>query len=114
MNNNIFKASRYIFIMLAMTIATLVIASCGRTEDDYSIEDALQKEWDTSNANSAVGAVDCNVFSLNIEKVEGDTYYVSYKLKSKYASGESKTVKLTGAKLNKDSNGKYTVETIGY
>lgn len=51
-------------MMLAMEFVTLGISSCGSGEDKYAIEDALQKEWNISNASSAVGAVDCNVFSV--------------------------------------------------
>jgi hypothetical protein len=103
-----------VLIMLTMMVTALGISSCGSGEDEYAIEDALQKEWDISNSNSAVGAVDCNVFSVKVDKVEGDTVYVSYSLKSKYASGDTQFVKLTGAKLIKDGNGNYTVESTGY
>ena len=101
-------------IMLAMTFVVFGISSCGSGEDEYAIEDALQKEWDNSNSSSVVGAVDCNVFSVKVDKVEGNTVYVSYSLKSKYASGNTQFVKLTGAKLIKDDNGNYTVESTGY
>ena len=83
-------------------------------KDRVAIENALQKEWDISNSNSAVGAVDCNVFSVKVDKVEGNTVYVSYSLKSEYASGDKKFVKLSGAKLTKDGNGNYKVESTGY
>ena len=101
-------------MLLAMMVATLGFAACGSGEDEHAIEDALQKEWDISNSNSAVGAVDCNVFSVKVDKVEGNTVYVSYSLKSEYASGEKKFVKLSGAKLTKDVNGNYKVESTGY
>lgn len=103
-----------VLIMFALMVAALGISSCGSGEDEYAIEDALQKEWDSSNSSSAVGAVDCNVFSVKVDKVEGNTIYVSYSLKSKYASGDTQFVKLTGAKLIKDGNGNYTVESTGY
>ena len=54
------------------------------------------------------------MFSVKVDKVEGNTVYVSYSLKSKYASGNTQFVKLTGAKLIKDGNGNYTVESTGY
>ena len=76
-------------ILLAMMVAALGFAACGSGEDEHAIEDALQKEWDISNSNSAVGAVDCNVFSVKVDKVEGNTVYVSYSLKSEYASRTS-------------------------
>ncbi|UKK75152.1 hypothetical protein L6471_01350 [Segatella bryantii] len=97
-----------------MVIVAISFCSCGSGEDKYAIEDALQKEWDISNSNSAVGAVDCNVFSVKVDKVEGNTVYVSYSLKSQYASGDKKIVKLKDAKLTKDSNGNYKVESTGY
>ena len=99
--------------MLFVIIIGLVFCSCG-SEDEYAIEDALQKEWDISNSISAVGAVDCNVFSVKVDKVEGNTVYVSYSLKSQYSAGDKKIVKLQGAKLTKGANGKYKVESIGY
>ena len=101
-------------MMLTMMIVALSFTACGSGEDEYAIEDALQKEWDISNSNSAVGAVNCNVFSVKVDKVEGHTVYVSYTLKSEYASGDKKFVKLKEAKLTKDSNGNYKVESTGY
>lgn len=103
-----------LLMMLTMVFAALEISSCGSGEDEYAIEDALQKEWSISNAKSSVGAIDCNVFSVKVDKVEGNTIYVSYSLKSKYASGNTQFVKLKGAKLTKGSNGNYTVESTGY
>lgn len=101
-------------MMFAMMVAALGLTACGSGEDEHAIEDALQKEWDISNSNSVVGAVDCNVFSVKIDKVEGNTVYVSYSLKSEYASGDKKFVKLSGAKLTKDGSGNYKVESTGY
>ena len=103
-------------MMFTMIAVTVGFSSCGSGEDEYArqIEDALQKEWNISNASSPVGAVDCNVFSVKVDKVEDNTIYVSYSLKSKYASGDTKFVELTGAKLIKDGQGNYTVESTGY
>ena len=108
------KKINYLLMMLAMVFVALGISSCGSGEDEYAIEDALQREWNISNASSAVGAVDCNVFSVKVDKVEGNSIFVSYSLKSKYASGNTQFVKLTGAKLIKDGKGNYTVESTGY
>ncbi len=108
------KKVNSLLMMLAMVFIALGISSCGSGEDEYAIEDALQRKWNISNASSAVGAVDCNVFSVKVDKVEGNTIYVSYSLKSKYASGNTQFVKLKGAKLTKGSNGNYTVESTGY
>lgn len=105
------KFWRMMILLLAMP---LLMAACGSGEDEYAIEDALQKEWDISNANSPIGAVDCNVFSVKVDKMEGNTVYVSYSLKSKYASGDTKFVNLKEAKLTKDSKGNYKVESTGY
>lgn len=71
--------------MLAMEFVTLGISSCGSGEDKYAIEDALQKEWNISNASSAVGAVDCNVFSVKVDKVEGNTIYGTLQYGSPYS-----------------------------
>ena len=101
-------------MMFTMIAVTVGFSSCGSGEDKYAIEDALQKEWNISNASSPVGAVDCNVFSVKVDKIEDNTIYVSYSLKSKYASGDTKFVELTGAKLIKDGQGNYTVESTGY
>ena len=83
-------------------------------EDKYAIEDALQKEWDISNSSSEIGAIECNVFSVKVDKVDGNTIYVSYSLKSKYASGDQHIVNLKEAKLIKDKRGNYKVESTGY
>lgn len=72
-------------MMLAMEFVTLGISSCGSGEDKYAIEDALQKEWNISNASSAVGAVDCNVFSVKVDKVEGNTIYGTLQYGSPYS-----------------------------
>ena len=101
-------------MIVVIMVAALGISSCGSGEDIYAIEDALQKEWDISNSNSAVGAEDCNVFSVKVDRVEGNTVYVSYSLKSQYASGDKQFVNLKEAKLTKDSNGNYKVESTGY
>ena len=103
-----------ILMMLALMVTALSFTACGGGEDEYAIEDALQKEWDISNSNSAIGAIDCNVFSVKVDKVEGNTVYVSYSLKSQYASGDKKFVKLKEAKLIKDEKGNYKVESTGY
>ena len=101
-------------LFLLFSVIVLCTVSCENSEDIYAIEDALQKEWEISNSSSALGAVDCNVFSVKIDKTEGNTVYVSYCLRSTYSSGDNKTVKLSGAKLTKDSSGNYKVESIGY
>lgn len=101
-----------IFFILSVLAVSLI--SCDSGEDEYAIEDALQKEWNISNSSSAIGAVDSNVFSVNVDKVEGNTIYVSYNLRSTFASGDKKIVKLSGAKLTKDGNGKYKVVSTGY
>ena len=101
-------------ILILLSVLATSFVSCGSSEDKYAIEDALQKEWDISNSSSAVGAIDCNVFSVDIDKVEGNTVFVSYSLRSTYASGDKKTVKLSGAELTKDNNGNYKVESVGY
>lgn len=100
--------------LLLFSVIALCTISCGNSKDKYAIEDALQKEWEITNSSSAVGAVDCNVFSVKIDKTERNTVYVSYRLRSTYSSGEKKMVELSGAKLTKDSSGNYRVESIGY
>lgn len=101
-------------MMLTMIVAALSFVSCGSGEDKYAIEDALQKEWDISNSSSEIGAIECNVFSVKVDKVDGNTIYVSYSLKSKYASGDQHIVNLKEAKLIKDKRGNYKVESTGY
>lgn len=108
------KIINFKITMLFVITIGLVFCSCGSSEDKYAIEDALQKEWDISNSSSAVGAVDCNVFSVKVDKVEGNTVYVSYSLKSQYSTGGKTIVELHGAKLTKDTNGNYKVESTGY
>ena len=84
------------------------------SEDGDALENALQKEWDISNSSSAVGATKCYVSSVRVDKVEGNTVYVSYNLLSKYASGDIKSVNFKEAKLTKCANGSYKVESVGY
>ena len=91
-----------------------LLSACGSSEDEYAIEDELQSEWNLSNFQSPIGAVDCNVFSVKVDKVEGNIVFVSYSLKSVYASGDKKFVKLKGAKLMKVGEGKYKVIDTGY
>lgn len=91
-----------------------LLSACSSSEDEYAIEDELQSEWNLSNSQSAIGAVDCNVFSVKVDKVEGNIVFVSYSLKSVYASGNEKFVKLKGAKLMKVGEGKYKVIDTGY
>ena len=100
------------FLMLAVLMS--IITACGSGEDKYAIEDALQKEWNISNSNSPIGATECNVFSVKVDKVEGNMVFVSYSLKSVYASGDKKFVELKGAKLLKGANGDYKVIDTGY
>lgn len=100
-----------------MMIAALCFTSCGSSKDKYAIEDALQKEWDIRKSNSVVGAVDCDVFSVKVDKVEGKTVYVSYSVKSQYASRDKHFEhfdKLKDAKLTKESKGNYKVESLGH
>ena len=100
-------------IVLSVVLFSLYFISCGN-KDTPAIEDALQREWTISNMISPVGAIDCNVFSVKVYKIEGDTVFVSYKLKSKYSSGNKIFVEFTGAKLIKDSTGYYKVLSTGY
>lgn len=105
------KILRIIFIA---TMMLSLLSACSSSEDEYAIEDELQSEWNLSNSQSVIGAVDCNVFSVKVDKVEGNIVFVSYSLKSVYASGDKKFVKLKGAKLMKVGEGKYKVIDTGY
>lgn len=100
--------------ILMLAVVMIMLAACGSGEDKYAIEDALQKEWNISNSNSPIGATECNVFSVKVDKVEGNMVFVSYSLKSVYASGDKKFVELKGAKLMKEANGDYKVIDTGY
>lgn len=81
-------------------------------EDLYSIEDALQKEWNISNASSSVGAESSNVFKVKKESVSGREVTVSYSLRSTY-SGQKKFVDLHGV-VKKNSDGSWSVVNLGY
>lgn len=81
-------------------------------EDLYSIEDALQKEWNVSNASSAVGAESSNVFKVKKESVSGREVTVSYSLRSTYG-GQKKFVDLHGV-VKKNSDGSWSVVNLGY
>lgn len=101
-------------VFLVVLILPLLSACGGSSEDEYAIEDALQMEWNITNSRSVVGAVDCNVFSVKVDKVIDNIYYVSYNLKSVYASGDKKFVELKGAKLRKVGKDKFEVMDTGY
>lgn len=81
-------------------------------EDLYSIEDALQKEWNISNASSSVGAESSNVFKVKKESVSGREVTVSYSLRSTYG-GQKKFVDLHGV-VKKNSDGSWSVVNLGY
>lgn len=81
-------------------------------EDLYSIEDALQKEWNVSNASSAVGAESSNVFKVKKESVSGREVTVSYSLRSTYG-GQKKFVDLHGV-VKKNRDGSWSVVNLGY
>ena len=81
-------------------------------EDLYSIEDALQKEWNVSNALSSVGAESSNVFKVKKESVSGREVTVSYSLRSTYG-GQKKFVDLHGV-VKKNSDGSWSVVNLGY
>lgn len=81
-------------------------------EDLYSIEDALQKEWNVSNASSSVGAESSNVFKVKKESVSGREVTVSYSLRSTYG-GQKKFVDLHGV-VKKNSDGSWSVVNLGY
>ena len=101
-------------LMILMAILLQLVTSCSDNKEVYAIEDALQLEWNISNSNSPVGAVECNVFKVKIDKEEGNIVYVSYSLKSVYSSGDKKFVELKGAKLQKVGEWKYKVIDTGY
>ena len=101
-------------LMILMAILLPLVTSCSDNKEVYAIEDALQLEWDISNSQSPVGAVECNVFKVKIDKEEGNIVFVSYSLKSVYSSGDKKFVELKGAKLQKVGEGKYKVIDTGY
>lgn len=81
-------------------------------DDLYAIEDALQKEWNVSNAMSAVGAESSNVFKVKKESVSGREVTVSYSLRSTY-NGQKKFVDLHGV-VKKNSDGTWSVVNLGY
>lgn len=81
-------------------------------DDLYSIEDALQREWNVSNASSAVGAESSNVFKVKKESVSGREVTVSYSLRSVYG-GQKKFVDLHGV-VKKNSDGSWSVVNLGY
>lgn len=81
-------------------------------EDLYLIEDALQREWNVSNASSAVGAESSNVFKVKKESVSGNEVTVSYSLRSTYG-GQKKFVDLHGV-IKKNSDGSWSVVNLGY
>lgn len=80
--------------------------------DLHSIEDALQREWNISNALSAVGAESSNVFKVKKESVSGREVTVSYSLRSTYG-GQKKFVDLHGV-VKKNSDGSWSVVNLGY
>lgn len=80
--------------------------------DSHSVEDALQREWNVSNAMSAVGAEDCNVFNVKEESSNGSEVTVSYSLRSTY-NGQKKFVDLHGV-VKKNSDGTWSVVNLGY
>ena len=108
------EKKKILSIIFIATMMLSLLSACSSSEDEYAIEDELQSEWNLSNSQSAIGAVDCNVFSVKVDKVEGNIVFVSYSLKSVYASGDKKFVKLKGAKLMKVGEGKYKVIDTGY
>lgn len=81
-------------------------------DDLHSIENALQMEWDISNASSAVGAESSNVFKVKKESVSGNEVTVSYSLRSTYG-GQKKFVDLHGV-VKKNSDGSWSVVNLGY
>ena len=60
-------------LMILMAILLPLVSACADNKEVYAIEDALQLEWDISNSNSPVGAVECNVFKVKIDKEEGNS-----------------------------------------
>ncbi len=60
-------------LMILMAILLPLVTSCSDNKEVYAIEDALQLEWDISNSQSPVGAVECNVFKVKIDKEEGNS-----------------------------------------
>lgn len=81
-------------------------------DDIYNIEDALQREWDASNAAHSSGAESCNVFKVKIKGTDGDEVKVHYSLRSTF-NGEKKFVELDGV-LKKLSDGSWEVINLGY
>lgn len=72
----------------------------------------MQREWDISNASSAVGAESSNVFKVKKESVSGNEVTVSYSLRSTYG-GQKKFVDLHGV-VKKNSDGSWSVVNLGY
>lgn len=81
-------------------------------DDLYAIEDALQREWNVSNAMSAVGAESSNVFKVKKESVSGREVTVSYSIRSTY-NGQKKFVDLYGV-VKKNTDGTWSVVNLGY
>lgn len=81
-------------------------------DDLYAIEDALQREWNVSNAMSAVGAESSNVYKVKKSSVSGREVTVSYSLRSTY-NGQKKFVDLHGV-VKKNPDGTWSVVNLGY
>lgn len=80
--------------------------------DIYAIEDALQREWNISNAISSVGAESSNVFNVKKEGSNGSEVTVSYTLRSTY-NGQKNFAYLHGV-LSKNSDGSWKVVNLAY
>lgn len=80
--------------------------------DIYAIEDALQREWNISNAMSSVGAESSNVFNVKKESSNGSEVTVSYTLRSTY-NGQKNFADLHGV-LSKNSDGSWKVVNLAY
>lgn len=80
--------------------------------DIPAIEDALQKEWNTTNASHPSGAESCNVFKVKIRGTSGNEVTVHYSLRSTF-NGEKKFVDLNGT-LKKSLDGSWEVVSLGY
>lgn len=84
-----------------------------RTDID-AIENALQYDWDKFNRENYSGVVSCNVFNVKITSSYGDNATVSYTLRSTSYTGKKTFVNFKEAKLTKNPDGGFSVDSYGY
>lgn len=100
-------------LLLFLFVLTASFVSCDRDVDKQAIQDALQAQRNVPLlAAEALGHIKYHVYKVKVDRVEGNTIFVSYSVAMDFYGSVSE-YRYSGAEVTRDWLGNYEVKWIG-